>query len=263
MTIPAGDGLVAHVVDRGGPPVLWLHGYTLDHTVFRKQWARLPGFCHIGLDLPGHGASRALRPGDTLNTVADTVAAFAAGIGARRLVGLSFGTLLAVQVAAVGAFDRLILAAPGLAGGPSDRSVEQRYIELARLYATAGPGPHMTELWMRSPPPLFAGVGPEVAAVIDRHTWSELRGPLMYELTRAPQDAALLARIGAPTLIVLGEHELPAHRACAALLARHVPDCELELLSGGGHLALLQAPDAAAEVMERGLLSPRTTSPAA
>ena len=51
------EGLSARVQPGSGPKVIWLHGYTLNSSVWLPLWRRLPGWTHIGIDLPGHGAS--------------------------------------------------------------------------------------------------------------------------------------------------------------------------------------------------------------
>jgi pimeloyl-ACP methyl ester carboxylesterase len=262
---PFADGLVA--VDAGGPGagVLWFHGYTMDASVFADLWALLPGWRHVGLELPGHGASRPLRHDDDLHTVARAIAAAALEEGIRHLVGLSLGTVLALQVAMERPddFASLTLAAPGLAGGPHEADVEARYLELATSYRRRGCGPHMTELWMQSPPDVFLHVNrrPALAAdlrrVIDRHRWEELEGFGTRALTAPRQEPAAIGRVTASTLLLIGEDELPAHRACAAIIAGALPACEIGMIRGAGHLALLEEPEAAASAIEPHLAAAR------
>jgi pimeloyl-ACP methyl ester carboxylesterase len=248
--LQAGDGLVAHANGGEGDTVLWFHGYTMDASVFGELWTALPQWRHLGLDLPGHGRSRAVHEQDDLVSLAATIAQFAQQLDVRHLVGLSFGTLVALQVAAAApaSFRSLVLAAPGLAGGLDDPAVERRYLDLAMLYQRAGPGPHMTELWMRSPPDIFRhalrrpALGARLAALIDRHEWHELDSFSMRHLIAPEQDRALLEQVRAATLVLVGEHELDAHLACAARIADVVPDCVVRVLADTGHLALLEAP---------------------
>src|SRR4029077_8416311 len=53
-----------------GPTVLWIHGYTLDSSLWADLWQRLPGYRHIGVDLPGHGSSGPVPAGLTLPALA-------------------------------------------------------------------------------------------------------------------------------------------------------------------------------------------------
>jgi 3-oxoadipate enol-lactonase len=250
------DGLAEHATG-SGEDVLWFHGYTMDSSVFAEVWAALGGFRHIGIDLPGHGASRPFRTPEELDALAATIADAAELRGIRHLAGLSFGTLLALQVAIArpNAFTSLVLAAPGLAGGRHEPEIEQRFMELALLHRTAGPGAHMTALWMRDPPDTFKYVNRRpilacrLGAVIDGHAWSELETFATLGFTRPAQNREALAGIRAATLVLIGEHELEAHRACAELIVDAVPDAALETIPEAGHLALLEDPVVAADAI--------------
>ena len=255
---------------RPGPDagVLWIHGYTLDSSVWDGLWSLLPGWSHFGIDLPGHGASSPLAPVTTLKELGQQLADAAAERQVRHVVGLSLGSMIALEVAICHpeAFETLTLAAPALAGGPVDRDVGLRYIELVDLYHRRGAGPWMTELWMRCPPRTFAYASEtlraQLAAVIDRHAWLELEAhsQSIVALARQAQNARALAGSSARPLFVIGEHELPAFRETAAILRGIRPDANLVELPGAGHLCILHAPQRAAELLAEhwGALTART-----
>ena len=115
--LEAGQGLAAFATRGRGEGVLWLHPYTMDATVFGELWRRLPEWRHLAVDLPGHGASRGLVPGDGLAGLTQELGRFAEEEGVRHVVGLSFGTLVALQLAIAepAAYASLVLSAPGLA----------------------------------------------------------------------------------------------------------------------------------------------------
>lgn len=237
-----------------GGGVLWVHGYTLDSTVWDGIWSSLPGWTHYGVDLPGHGASPAAWPGRTLGDIGLRLAEAAASRGVEHVVGLSLGSIIALEIALnlPEAFDTLTMAAPAVAGGPVERDVGVRYGELVDLYRQRGAGPWMTEMWMREPPATFAhadaALRARLAGVIDRHRWSELEEPAsgLGALAREPQDLTRLTRTATRLLCVVGEHELPAFRRTAGLLRILRPDAAFAHLPGAGHLCVLHAPEAAA-----------------
>ncbi len=262
MTLPpaalVGHGLAARVVDDGGERVLWIHGYTLDSSIWEELWGYLPGWRHVGLDLPGHGSSGPLQLGERLPELARRVGAVAAEHDVRHVIGLSWGGMIALQVAieCPETVATLTLGSPAVGGGPQDTHARTRNLELARLYRTRGAGPWMSELWMRSPPDIFKGAAthPELwlrlRALIDRHSWSELGDSRMSDLTTHPQRTEALARIRAATLVIVGEEDMPAFKRCAELLRRTIPRCQRVYCTGAGHLCLLEAAAAVSPLLK-------------
>lgn len=244
------DELAARTCPGNREKVLWIHGYTNDSSTWNDLWAELPGWYHIGVDLPGHGGSRQLHPGEDLPSLARTLGYWAVQNGVRHLVGLSFGTIVSLQIAIEFpiAFTTIILGAPALAGGPQDPQVEKLYEELYRLYHQMGPGEHLATRWMAPSTPLFVGARkhPELwrklSAQIYRHRWSELEMNAMHHLLRHPQRERDLRAIQARMLILVGELEMPAFRRCGEIIRRSVPVCERRYLPGVGHLCMLEAP---------------------
>ncbi|WBP87621.1 alpha/beta fold hydrolase [Kitasatospora cathayae] len=250
------EGLHLHRTG-SGPAVLWIHGYTMDSTTWQPLWDRLPGYTHIGVDLPGHGGSAPLSPGLTLPALAGQLADVLKETGARSVVALSFGSMSALQLAIQepSSLDRLVLAAPTLAGTPNEDSARVRYQQLAMLYRMVGPGEQLADLWMQSPPDIFTGTQrhPALRAalreVVARHSWAELGNRAMDTLTAHRHTPEDLRRITARALVVLGDEDMPAFVRNAELLRDTVPDCRLETLKETGHLPLLERPEACAELI--------------
>lgn len=255
---PLGQGIVARVTPPPGERVLWIHGYTLDSSTWRSLWQRLPGWQHIGIDLPGHGASAPLVAGMTLSDLGRMIGELALENDVRHVVGLSFGGMIALQVAIEfpEAFASLTLGAPGLAGGPEDPAARLRYPELIRLYRERGAGPWMTDLWMQWPPDLFKGAAnhpalwQELVEVVNRHSWLEMRTLSMQQLRTQPQTEAALRRIQAATMVLVGEEEMPAFKHAARLIQRSIPTCRLAHLPATGHLCMLESVDMASPLIE-------------
>ena len=253
---PAAAGLSCTATG-SGPAVLWLHGYTMDSSLWDELWSALPGFRHIGVDLPGHGASPAPAPGATLPQIAAQVARIARAQRAHRVVALSFGSLVALQLAidAPDLVARLALGAATIGGTPASAEIRRRYAELAMLHRIAGPGEALADRWMTSPPDIFRGTEehPHLRArihdVVLRHRWTELAHGGLRALNAHRQDAAALRGIRADTLILLGSRDMPAYHANTATLCRELPRCRAETLPGAGHLCLLEQPAAAAALL--------------
>jgi pimeloyl-ACP methyl ester carboxylesterase len=256
--VDVGGGVALRVRPGDGPAGLWVHGYTLDSRGWRRLWGRLPGWRHLGIDLPGHGGSRPLASDERLSGLGGEVARVAADRGARHLVGLSFGSTVALAAAieAPAVFASLVLGAPAVAGAPTDPAAQLRYLQLRALYRRCGPGPHMTELWMSSPPDIFRGAQArpalwrELRGLVGRHSWRELDGGAMLSLASGVQTAADLRRVAARTLVLLGEQEMPAHRRSAEIVAEFVRDSRVEVVPAAGHLCLLEAPEVVAPLID-------------
>lgn len=239
-------------------PVGWLHGYTMSSQIWSELWSHLPGREHLGIDLPGHGAAAGHASPRTLDGWAEVVAEQLVAAGSRELVGLSFGSSIAVQVAAnhPELLDRLILAAPTLSGVPQDRAARAKYLMLMMRLHELGPGPELARVWMNDPPPIFRGLRryPQryaaMAEVVARHTFGELRTGSMSALTATVQDPEVLGRIRARVLVIVGTEDMPQFQANAEALARHTPHGRVVVLPGAGHLPLLEEPQACAHLIE-------------
>ena len=241
---------------------MWLHGYTLDSTIWTDVWRPLDGWSHVGVDLPGHGGSPA-APGETLPELARRLAALACAYDVRHVVALSFGTLAALELAlsAPSWLASLTLAAPALAGGPQDAAAARRYEELLACRAERGIGAHLGELWMRSPPDIFLGASrrpalwAQLAAVVARHAWTELDGRAMRTIDAHVQPRSALRGVRAPVLVLIGQYELAAFLRCAAILRASIPVCRALQIPDAGHLCLLEEPLVAADAIGDHLLA--------
>ncbi|CAM5359139.1 putative 2-succinyl-6-hydroxy-2,4-cyclohexadiene-1-carboxylate synthase [Streptomyces spiroverticillatus] len=249
------DGLRVRSVG-SGPTVLWVHGYTMDSTLWRPLWELLPGLRHVGVDLPGHGGSEPLAPGTTLPRLAARILDVARTEDAHRLVGLSFGSTVALHMAleAPDLIRSLVLGAPTPAGGPPDPAARKRYIEMLMLRRMRGAeaADQLADLWMTAPPDIFRGTErhPELRArirtVVSRHSWAELDNGAMAAISAHVHAPADLARITADTLALTGSADMPVFHANAAMLAGAVPRCATGVVPDSGHLPFLERPEAVA-----------------
>lgn len=250
-------GLRARIADGPGEVLLWVHGYTLDSRSWATLWSRMPGLRHVGVDLPGHGISDPMAPAETLASLGARVADAARAIGARHVVGLSFGSMVALQVVLSRPEDfvTLCLGAPAMAGGPAVPEVGRRHAELADLHRQLGPGPWLRELWMTSPPDLFrhslrhADLRQSLTALIDDHRWEEFVRPGVTRLAIECQPVETLSGVRAATLVLVGDQEFDAFKRTAAILEQGIPDCRVMELPDTGHLCMLERPETSARLI--------------
>ena len=242
------DGPIAWREQGRGQPVVFLHGLGGSRTSWEPQLRGLSDeFRAIAWDMPGYGASAPVEP-LTFAAVADAVARLldAAGVDRAHLVGESFGGMHALHTALhhpdrVG---RMVLAntspAFGLDGtdpaawraarlAPLDAGLTPADIAVDVLAAVAGPGLGDEVLAMR-------------AAAFARIPSTGLRAAVECLLSHNVLDR--LVEIAAPTLVVAGELDAETPVAYARALVDGLPNAELVVLAGVGHLAVSEASDA-------------------
>jgi 3-oxoadipate enol-lactonase len=155
------------------------------------------------------------------------------------LVGNSFGGLVSLDLAArrPELVTKLVLLDAGLPDHEFSEEVEKYAQEEERLLE-AGDVDAAVELnldfWC---PSLADRVRPMVAGALE---W-EGEGP----------EAIDLSAVRAPTLVAVGEHDKSDFHAIAERLAREIPDAELTVIPGAGHLPSMEQPEATAELVSR------------
>lgn len=255
-----GSGLMCRTAVGTGDKVLWIHGYTMDSSLWSELWHHLPGFHHIGIDLPYHGAAQAPSEAFTMPDFARMIGELALSQGVKHVIGLSLGAVLALQVATElpDAFKTITLGSASLSHGPNDPQAGPHYWRVIALLQQRGVGPWLTKQWMQYPPDIFKGAAnhPELwqrlEQVIDRHSWAEMKVPFMTKLTQYRQidNMDRIAAIQSPTLLIVGDDEMPAFKHAASMLQQTLPNCRCEYLPNAGHLCLLEQPLASARLIE-------------
>ena len=244
-----------------GPAVIWLHGYTMQSALWSELWSLLPGWRHVGIDLPGHGGSPSLETGTTL-PISPPMSRGSPRAWVEPDGRAPFGTMVALQTAIdhPGLIGQLVLAAPALAGGGSEPGADARYLEVIRLYREGASGAELVDTWMQSPPDIFEGTQTRpvlrfrLRQTILRHRWTELATGAMEGLTRHPQTTEQLAALSAQLCVLVGDQDMPLTREVSIRLADTAPGAERVVLPGVGHLCLLEDPARAAPLIHQHLL---------
>ncbi|MDB5072610.1 MAG: alpha/beta hydrolase [Candidatus Eremiobacteraeota bacterium] len=255
MTLPL------HARGESGPVVLWVHGYTLDGTIWEALWDLLPGYRHLAVDLPGHGTAPAATSVDaSVNALAETIGSTQPG----AVVALSYGGMLALEAAirAPGSVKRLVLAAPALAGGPVDEESRTCHLDLLRLARERGVGPWLADRWTGVPPRIFAGARrrlnlfAQLYEIVLRHRWTELLSGGGAAANELPRQLDRLRHVRARTTIVIGDEDMESFKRCADMIRRGIPGCERLYVPDAGHLPLLEAPERCAGLLAVALGAP-------
>lgn len=246
------DGARLHVEELGaGVPLLLVHGWAMDHRVFRPQIEDLSrDFRVIALDRRGFGLS-AGEP-DLSREVADIDAVARQLIGGPfHLLGMSQGGRIALRYAArhPGRLRSLILQGAAVDGeDPGGPDAER--IPVAEYAALAAEG-RMDEVrrrWLRHPM-MRVGKGHPEAETLLRQMLTDYRGE---DLVRFRAEAyawsddvlGTVAGAGLRLLVLTGARETEARRRLARLLVEEVPGAREVVLADSGHFGNLSEPGA-------------------
>lgn len=242
-----GDRIHYEAAGRGELLVL-LHDGLTHAGIWDAQFRRYADiFRVVQYDRRGHGRSDV--PDRSYSPVADLRSLLDRLESARAvLIGSSAGGRLALEFAAQhpDRVSSLVLVGPVVSGyGYSNHFVERGRLNMAPL--TDGDVDSTVKNWVRDPYLL----GTDEAAVRKRlrdlmNQYAEKRFlRLDPDLALDPEPAALarLKALDIPTLIVVGEKDVPDVHAHAGAIDSRLPDSRRVVVSGAGHLVAFERPE--------------------
>lgn len=238
---------------RERPCAVFVHGAGMDHIVWAMQ-ARYfghHGYSVLALDLPGHGAST----GPALESIEDLAGWLlrvldAAKVERASLIGHSMGGLVALAAAAA-APDRIEKLA--ILGGSGAMPVAPALLELAladdpRAYELmvlwghhmgAQIGGHPTPgLWLMGGSQRLLARGAKGVLATDLTACNAYSG--------GPEAAA---KVRCPALLVIGERDVMTPPRAGRALAQAIAGAEVATIPAGGHLMLVEQPDASLDAL--------------
>ncbi len=236
-----------------GPAVVLIHAGICDRTMWDEPFAALSNrFDVIRYDIRGMGDSTP-DPGadDTpFSHHGDLLALLDHfGVGRAALVGCSFGAGIALDTA-LAAPDRvsaLVLVSARPAGFPWDPATIaeiQRLDELLEAGDIEAANAGEIRLWVvgpgRSPDAVDRAIRDRVSAMNLAALRSEWDGAGLQPLD--PPAGTRLGEISVPTLIVVGDHDVPCFVSAADGLARGIPGSSLVHFAEAAHLPSMEDP---------------------
>ena len=243
-------GIEMAFVDRGsGTPVLLVHGFPLDHSMWNAQIDRLSEAHRVIVpDLRGFGQSRASDEKVTMGQFADDLAALLDTLGIREpivLCGLSMGGYIAFQFwRQYAARLRGMILCDTRALGDTPEMAAGRW-EMADRVLREGPPP-LVDMMM---PKLFAAATVESQPEVVESLCRVMRSTAPRAIAAAgrgmaerPDATGWLPRIACPTLVVVGELDAISPPEEMREIAEAIPGARLVEIGGSGHMSPLEKP---------------------
>ena len=249
-----------------GPALLFVHGFSLDQRMWRRQAEALAGLRVVTVDLRGFGRSSPLgeapfRHADDLAALVDALA-----LPPVVVVGHSIGALYALELCASRP-ERVAglaaLCASGLGRPPFPPELVELFAAV-RAEARGGALDRAKARWGRSgwfaSARESAALGGELDQMLaDYSGWHWTHDVPSRNLE--PPVVDRLASVQVPALVVDGARDLPYNHAVAEVLVAGLPNAMLVRLPWAGHMAPMEAPDeinrALAQLAARAFSGPR------
>jgi pimeloyl-ACP methyl ester carboxylesterase len=234
-----------------GPPLLLVHGFPLARAMWDGQLAGLSELARVvSLDLSGFGDTPP-RTGDSdapfrMEEMADEVLALADALGFHRFVagGLSMGgyVVLAMHRRAPDRISGMLLC-DTRAEPDTPEARKQRLIDADHVLA------HGTGILVEKHLRLL--LAPETLArrrdlAVAKEVMIRRATPLgvaaaLRGMAERPDARPQLRTIGVPTLVVVGAEDAIIPPATHQAMAAQIPDAELAVIPGAGHLSPFEA----------------------
>jgi pimeloyl-ACP methyl ester carboxylesterase len=244
------NGIALAYSDTGrGFPIVFLHAFPLNRTMWAQQEAALSRHCRVvTIDLRGHGESDAPLWHYSLDQAAEDVRALLDHMSIQQaiFVGLSMGgyILFAFYRRYAGRVKGLVLA-DTRAQADTPEGKEGRF-QMAQTAYKNGSSAVADIMIPKLLSPATIRTKPEIVQrvrmMIEGNQVSGIAGDLMAMAER-PDSIPLLKQISCPTQIIVGESDQATPLSDAKLMADQIPGAHLAVIPGAAHLANLEQPE--------------------
>src|SRR5262245_38906506 len=239
-----------HYVERGrGTPLLFVHGFPLDHTMWQGQLDGLADRCRvIAPDLRGFGQSGVTAGLATMPRMADDLAQLLDGLTIKEpivLCGLSMGGYVAWQFGLRfrERLAKLILCDTRAVGDTPEAAANR--IGLAERVQKEGPSVVAESML----PKLFAPATLEAKApCVDATRQVMLRtnpkgiAAASRGMAQRPDVTPWLSKFDMPALVLCGQHDAISKSDEMRGFAEQMPNARYVEIAGAGHMAPLEKP---------------------
>ncbi len=237
-------------VEGDGYPLLLLHAGIADSRMWDEQF---PIFAQhyrtISYDLRGFGQTR--WETGTFAAFEDPVALFSAlGVQKAHVLGISFGAKIALDFTLVHPelVASLILVAPSVGGEEPSEQI-RRFFQEEDALVEQGDLQGATELnlrlWADGPQRTPEQVNPTVRQRVYEMQYHAFTVPMPEDADEQelePPAITRLAEVRVPTLIIVGDLDLPEKLDLSKQLATSISGAKLEVIAGAAHMVSMEQP---------------------
>jgi pimeloyl-ACP methyl ester carboxylesterase len=217
------------------PPIILIHGAGSSHLCWPAELRRLPAWRVLALDLPGHGRSPGVSS-QNLDALVDRLVDFLEALGVYQavFVGHSMGGAVALTLAARRPEH---VAALGLIASGAYLDVPSDLVQQLSSPVTFELG--LTQIEKRlngpqTPPDMLVKTMHLLQQTRPSVTYADWLACSRYDLRQQ------VAGVRVPTWLACGTQDRLTPLANSHFLAARLPDAELKVFPGAGHLLFLE-----------------------
>ncbi|GHO85844.1 alpha/beta fold hydrolase [Dictyobacter formicarum] len=234
-----------------GEPLLLIHAGVADHRMWDEQFSAFAQhYRTIRYDLRGSGQSP--YPAGPFAYYEDpTELLKSLGIEKAHVVGISFGGRIALDFTLTHPemVKSLVLVAPSV-GGTQPSELVKKFAEEEEAYLERGDLDAATELnlrmWVdgpqRTPEQVDAQVRERVR-VMQRHAFTVPVPEGAENLALQPPAITRLSEVRVPTLVVVGDYDIPDKLELSQQLTDQIADAQLVVIPGVAHMVNMEQPE--------------------
>jgi 3-oxoadipate enol-lactonase len=249
--VRVGTGDIYYEVMGKGEPLVLIHGGALDHRMWDDQFELFAeNYRVVRYDVRGHGLTRSPYGAHTdyeeLRALLDHL-----GIERAHLMGLSLGGRIVIDFAIEHPERvlKLIPVAPGISGYEFNAEPEQRCTQEIRAAFAAADFERAAEAFLdgwtvgpkRRPEEVDEGFRTRVLALIRENMRPGKDFGYMVEAD--PPALGRLAEIQAPTLVIVGDLDMPGILEIAGRIDSEVKDSKKVVIKGAAHTLNMEKPE--------------------
>ena len=246
------NGVTLNYQERGLPqglPVVFIHGFPFDHTMWQPQMMALPqDYRAVSFDIRGHGASQVGDGQFSIEFFVDDLIALLDHLGIKQAVlcGLSMGGYIALRT--VERHPERVKALVLCDTRSEADSNEAKVKRAGQVKSVKAKGVRQfAEGFVKA---VFAPASftenpkavHSIQRVIEKTSVIGLCGTLLAMAARTDTTAALEA-INVPTMILVGEHDGLTPPSASQAMKERIKNAELHVIPQAAHMSNLENPE--------------------